>query len=170
MPTKTTLQKHMLQMETDSHGNKRERNKNHLSNSGVDVEPLKTEALEIELHITNSLHEMLIVIRAERATAAREERHGNGRQVPDGDVHEGVGRRRRVVAHEKELEELRGLGILHNQRNAHLPRGSTREGHRLAREGQTKAERHKGRDASFKAVVDGGMVLQQHRRERRRES
>jgi hypothetical protein len=113
------------------------RNKNYLSNSGVNVEALKTEAFEIELDIADSLHEVLIVIVAERATAAREERHGNGRQVPDGDVDERVGRRRRVMAHEKELEELRGLGILDKQCDAHLPtRGSTRESHRLGREGK----------------------------------
>ena len=131
VPTKTALRKHtQVANEKKNRQAMKERNKNHLSNSGVNVEALEAEAFEIEFHIAHSLHEGLIVIEARRATAAREERHGSGRQVPDGGVDERVGRRRRIMAHEKQLEELRGLGVLDKQRDAHLPRDSDWDSHR----------------------------------------
>jgi len=72
----------------------------------VDVKALETEAFEIEFDIADSLNEVLIVVVAGKAAAAREGRQGNGWQVPDGNVDKLMGRRRRVVAHEKELEKF----------------------------------------------------------------
>lgn len=72
----------------------------------MDVKALETETFEIEFHIADRLTEALIVVVAGRAAAAREERQGSGRQVPHSNVDEVMGRRRRVMAHKKELEEL----------------------------------------------------------------
>jgi len=93
----------------------------------VDVKALEAEAFEIEFDIADSLNEVLIVVVARRTATAREGRQGSGRQVPDGNVDKLMGRRRRVMAHKKELENLRGLSVLNKQRDANL----RREGHGL---------------------------------------
>lgn len=108
----------------------------------MDVKALKTEAFEIKFHIADSLTKVLIV---RRAAAAREERQESRRQVPDCNVGKLMGRRRRVMAHEKELEELGGLGILNKQRDANL----RREGHGVGRKcGKRKGDEVAQREGS----------------------
>jgi hypothetical protein len=113
----------------------------YLNNSGVNVKALETEAFEIEFDIADSLTEVLIVGSITVSTA-RKDRQGSGRQVPDGNVDKSMGRRRRVMAHEKELEKLRRLSILDKQRDTNL----RREGHSfLAR---TKLKKRRGSKTS----------------------